>query len=110
MEPHHRVRTSADYGSADRTNRRAFSPFLPTLLIALSLLSWLAFQGVQLGLELRQLTLARASLDAQYEAATKLRSALDALATATAKLAANGNANARVVVDELRKRGITIRQ
>jgi alkylhydroperoxidase family enzyme len=33
-----------------------------------------------------------------------------ALATATAKLAADGNANARVVVDELRKRGITIRQ
>lgn len=97
-------------GSTDATRHKAFSAFLPTLLMALSLLSWLAFQGVQLGLEQRRLQLAQASLDAQHEAATKLRSALDALATATAKLAADGNANARVVVEELRKRGITIRQ
>jgi hypothetical protein len=92
------------------SDRKAFSSFLPTLLIALSLLSWLAFQGVQLGLEQRRLQLAQASLDAQYDAATKLRSALDSLATATAKLAADGNANARAVVEELRKRGVTIRQ
>jgi len=109
MEPSEPVRSST-MGSPDAARRRAFSPFLPTLLIALSLLSWLAFQGVQLGLEQRQLQLAQASLDPQHEAATKLRSALDALATATAKLAADGNANARVVVEELRKRGITIRQ
>lgn len=109
MEPAQRVRSS-NTGSTEAARRRAFSPFLPTLLIALALLAWLVFQGVQLGLEHRQLKLAQASLDAQHDAATKLRSALDALATATAKLAAGGNANARVVVDELRKRGITIRQ
>jgi hypothetical protein len=95
---------------SDATQRRAFSPFLPLLLIALALLTWLAFQGVQLGLEQRQLRLAQASLDTQHEAATKLRAALNALATATAKLASDGNANARVVVEELRKRGVTIRQ
>ncbi len=97
-------------GSTDASRHRAFSPFLPTLLVALSLFSWLGFQCVQLGLEQRQLKLAQASLDSQHEAATKLRSALDALATSTAKLAAAGNANARGVVEELRKRGITIRQ
>jgi hypothetical protein len=80
------------------------------LLVTLSLLSWLGFQGLQLGLELRQLKLAHAGLDAQHEAATKLRATLDALAAATAKIAADGNANARLVVEELRKRGITIRQ
>jgi hypothetical protein len=90
--------------------RRAFSPFLPLLLLALSLVSWFGFQGVQLALEQRQLQQAHTSLDAQYDAATKLRSALDAVATATAKLAGDGNSNARVVVEELRKRGITIRQ
>jgi hypothetical protein len=95
---------------SDATQRRAFSPFLPTLLMVLSLLSWFVFQGVQLGLEQRQLRLAHASLDSQHEAATKLRSALNALATATAKLASDGNANSRVVVEELRKRGVTIRQ
>jgi cell division protein FtsB len=109
MEPTERVRSST-LGSTDETRRRAFGPFLPMLLIALSLLSWLGFQGVQLGLEQRQLKQAHASLDAQHEAATKLRAALDSLATATAKLAAEGHANARVVVEELRKRGITIRR
>lgn len=95
---------------SEAAHRRAFSPFLPTLLMALSLLSWLGFQGVQLGLEQRKLKLAQASLEAQHEAATKLHAALNALATATASLATAGNANARVVVDELRRRGITIRQ
>lgn len=109
MEPSERVRSS-NTGSPDATRRRAFGPFLPMLLIALSLLLWLGFQALQLAIEHRQLKQAHASLDAQHEAATKLRSALDALATATAKLASDGNANARVVVEELRKRGITIRQ
>jgi hypothetical protein len=37
-----------------------------------------------------------------------VRASLDAVATATAELAAGGNANARAIVDELAKRGITI--
>jgi hypothetical protein len=109
MEPSDRGR-SPTAGSTDAKRRGAFSPFLPMLLVTLSLLAWLAFQGVQLGLEQRQLKLAQSNLEAQHDAALKLRSALDTLATATAKLAAEGNANARVVVEELRKRGITIRQ
>jgi hypothetical protein len=99
-----------DRASTDAKRRGSSSPFLPMLLLALALLSWLAFQGMQLGLEQRQLKLAQAGLEAQHDAALKLRAALDTLATATAKLAAEGNANARVVVEELRKRGITIRQ
>jgi hypothetical protein len=109
MEPSERARYSNMTGT-DEMRRRAFGPFLPMLLLALSFVSWLAFQGVQLGLEQHRLRLAQASLDTQHEAATKLRAALEGLATATAKLAADGNANARVVVEELRKRGITIRQ
>jgi hypothetical protein len=42
------------------------------------------------------------------ETATKLRGSLDAVATRTARLAGEGNANARVIVEELRKRGVTI--
>jgi hypothetical protein len=110
MEPSDRGRYAATGSTEAKKQRGAFSPFLPLLLVVLSLLAWLAFQGVQLGLEQRQLKLAQSSLEAQHEAALKLRSALDTLATATAKLAAEGNANARVVVEELRKRGITIRQ
>lgn len=87
---------------------RRFSAFLPALLVSLAVVASLAFQAFQLVSEQQRLDTALASLAAQQQAAVKLRSSLDAVATATAKLAADGNANARVVVDELRKRGVTI--
>jgi hypothetical protein len=98
---HSRNRTEAA-GQASR------SVFVPALLLALAFVLWLAFQAVQLVREQQQLSIATANLRSQVQVATKLRSALDALATSTAKLAADGNANARVIVDELRKRGVTI--
>jgi hypothetical protein len=84
------------------------SAFVPTLLMALAIVGWLAFQGVQLARERLQLSELQTSLGAQAEAATKLRASLDTVATATAKLAADGNESARVIVEELRKRGVTI--
>jgi uncharacterized protein HemX len=84
------------------------SAFVPAFLLALAFVLWLAFQAVQLVREQQQLNVATANLQSQSQVATKLRTALDALATSTAKLAADGNANARVIVDELRKRGVTI--
>jgi len=94
------------------TERTGSSPsrsaFVPILLLAVALAGWFGFQTVQLLRERQQLGLARASLEPQEQAATKLRASLDAVATATAKLAADGNTNARVIVEELRKRGVTI--
>jgi hypothetical protein len=78
------------------------------LLLALALVAWLTFQAVQLVSERQQLEIAQANLEQQEQGATKLRASLDAVATSMAKLAAEGNANARVIVEELRKRGITI--
>ena len=89
-------------------SREARDISLPALLFALAFTGWLAFQTVQLVGERQALATARATLDPMTLNATKLRTALDALATATAKLAADGNANARVIVEELRKRGVTI--
>lgn len=86
----------------------ARSLFLPAVLFALAFTGWLAFQTMQLVGERQQLAAARTNLDPMELNATKLRTALDALATATAKLASDGNANARVIVEELRKRGVTI--
>lgn len=86
----------------------ASTVFLPMLLLAFALLAWFAFQSVQLVGEQQQLNQAQTGLEAQHAGATKLRASLDAVAAATAKLAAEGNPNARVIVDELRKRGITI--
>ena len=85
-----------------------FSAFVPTLLLALALVGWLAFQTTQILRERQQLSIARTSLEPQEQAATKIRSSLDAVAASTAKLAGDGNANARIIVEELRKRGVTI--
>jgi hypothetical protein len=79
------------------------------LLLVTSLVLWFAFQSYQLVNERQQLATLRVSQDAQVEAAGKLRASLDSVATATAQLADGGNVNARVIVEELRKRGITIK-
>jgi hypothetical protein len=84
------------------------SAFLPLLLLASALVAWLGFQCFQQIGERQQLAALQSSLDAQEAPAKKVRASLDAVATATAKLASAGNANARVVVEELRKRGVTI--
>ena len=84
------------------------SAFVPVLLTALALSIWLAFQMVQFGREQHQLDLATTSLLPQEQASTQLRAFLDEVAAATGKLAAQGNASARVIVEQLRSRGVTI--
>ena len=86
----------------------AKNAFVPLLLTILAVASWFAFQCVHLALEKQQLSAAQSALEGQQTNAAKLRTSLDSLATATAKLADEENSNARVIVDELRKRGITI--
>ena len=82
--------------------------FVPMLLMALAIVGWLGFQSTQLWRERQQLKELQTGLASQADAATKLRASLDAVATATAKLASEGNDSARVIVEELRKRGVTI--
>ena len=94
--------------SQDEEAPRAHGVFVPILLVALSLCSWSAFQTLQLMREQQQLEAMKVNLAPQELAATKLRSALDQVATATAKLAGEGNGNARLIVEQLRSRGVTI--
>ncbi|HTP73393.1 MAG TPA: hypothetical protein VML58_14325 [Burkholderiaceae bacterium] len=84
------------------------SLFLPSLLVSLALVVWLGFQTWQLVAERQQLRALHASQVATVETATKVRSSLDAVASQTAKLALQGNSNAGVIVEGLRKRGVTI--
>lgn len=84
------------------------NPFLPLLLLAAALVAWFGFQTYQLASESQQLTLLHAAQEAQVEAAGKVRASLDTVAAATARLADGGNVNARILVAELRRRGITI--
>ena len=84
--------------------------FLPVLWLALSVLGWLAFMSWQLWSERTQLEGARQSQEANMATAARIRQSLDAMAIQTARLADTGNVGAQAIVDELRKRGITINQ
>jgi hypothetical protein len=82
--------------------------FLPLLLLAVAVVGWSSFQSVQLVIERNNLREAIGSQDTQVEQSRKLRTALESLGNGIAKLARSGNANATLVVEELRKRGITV--
>jgi hypothetical protein len=82
--------------------------FVPSLLISLAFVAWLGFQTYQLVAEREQLKALHAAQDTTVETATKVRSSLDQLASRTAKLDIEGNPNAHVIVEDLKKRGVTI--
>ena len=87
---------------------RQYSSFVPQLLTGLALIAWLGLQAFQQVGERRQLAALDAAVAPQEQAAQKVRNSLEAIAGATAKLAGEGNANAQIVVDQLKKRGVTI--
>jgi hypothetical protein len=84
------------------------SVFFPVLLLALTYLAWTIFQTVQLIREREALRSVQTTQEKQIEESKKLRGSLDKLARETQLLANRGNRSALLVVDELRKRGITI--
>jgi hypothetical protein len=85
-----------------------YSPFVPLLVFFLAAAAWSGFQFRQLQLEKVTLTALQDGQQPLIEQAEKVRTTLDALALETQKLADAGNPRAQVVVEELRKRGITI--
>ena len=109
------IKQDNGYPSRSRSRPAAESPpaavpslFLPVLLASLALLGWSGFQSIQLFKERQALQAAYASQQQTVDNAAKLRASLDAIAADTQRLADSGNANAKLLVDELRKRGITI--
>ena len=84
------------------------SPFIPALLLALAVIGWTTYQTFQLVTGRTNLTAGIAAQAPQMEQSQKVRAALESIATRTANLARTGNANATVIVEELRKRGISI--
>ena len=84
------------------------SVFAPLLLGGLAVLGWLGFQTWQFYVERQALQAAYASQQQTVDSSAKLRASLDTLAADTQRLADSGNPNARALVDELKKRGVTI--
>ena len=81
---------------------------MPLLLGLLAVTAWLGVQAWQLEQDRQQLLATQATMAPTLDKAGQLRRSLDLLAADTQRLADGGNGNARLLVDELRKRGITI--
>jgi hypothetical protein len=84
------------------------SAFLPILLVTCAITGLLLFQASQLYADRSQLAVLRATQKPAFDEARRLQDQLEGMAADTALLADKGNANARLIVDALRSRGITI--
>ena len=84
------------------------SILIPVGLLAATFFVWAAFQTVQLVRERGALQGVRANQEAPIQEAAKVRAQLDSIARRTAELATQGNPQAKTIVEELRKRGVTI--
>ena len=87
---------------------RRKSPFLPLLLLAFAGVSWPEFQCYQLINEKQALAAFAVNQTPQFEDAGKMRNTFDTVTRETALLAGEGNAGAKLIVDELARRGINI--
>lgn len=104
------VDSDAFEGAAPPSRRAAAaaSAFWPLLLLALAWLGWMGFQLMVSMNDRNVLRDAHAQQQTTVDKSSQLRASLDALATDTHRLAEAGNPNARALVDELRRRGVTI--
>src|SRR5215831_3319651 len=82
---------------------------LPLVLLVLAVFGWLLFQTIELTVERDRIAAARQSQEQALQDGTKLRQLLATLSTRVAQLAEGGNANAKAIVDDLRRQGITIK-
>ena len=81
----------------------------PLALGLLALLGWLGLQAWSLLQDRQQLQQARQQLQPTIDSAQRVRPTLVRLAADSQGLADAGNVQARVLTDELKRRGITIR-
>lgn len=90
--------------SSERNNNM----FVPLALGLLSIVIWFVFQSSQLIRERGNLKQTYASQEIPLQTAQKMRTQMDVIASGTAKLAAQDNANAKSFLQALAARGITI--
>ena len=86
---------------------RQHSVYIPVLIGLVALVGFLAFQAVELG-QLRGVLISqRESQNAAIDSSDKMRRQLVTVATKTWELAQKGDADAKTVVDDFTKRGVS---
>jgi uncharacterized protein YlxW (UPF0749 family) len=82
---------------------------LPVLLLTIAFFGISVFQTVEVVLERDRIATARQSQEQPLQEGAKLRQQLTNLSTRVAQLAESGNANAKAIVEQLRREGVTIK-
>ncbi|MDP2605113.1 MAG: hypothetical protein Q8S00_21425 [Deltaproteobacteria bacterium] len=81
---------------------------LAIIITLAALLLWFGFQSVQLWRERGNLSAVKASQETALQESEKIRLQFQGLMAKTSELANQGNAGAKLIVDELQKRGIGV--
>lgn len=102
------ARVTPSAAAAAQAKPGQHSAFVPLVLGGVALLGSMAFQSYQLLGDRQALQAAHAGQQQTVDNAGKLRASLDALAADTQRMADAGNTSARLLVEELKKRGVTI--
>lgn len=97
--------SSAEPGSPQE--RR--SPWLAVTLVTVAIVAWFAFQTYHLVRERSALESVKAAQEPTIAQAQKLRAQLDAISSKTLELAQQGNPGAALIVEQLARRGVTIK-
>jgi cytoskeletal protein RodZ len=100
---------AADHFEPAPARAQRWSVFVPVFLLALSYLAWAVFQTTQLVMERNTLQTLRSNQEKQMGESKKVRERFEALSRETQLLANRGNPRAQLIMEELRRRGITIR-
>ena len=90
-----------------RQERR--SPWLAVTLVTVAMVAWFAFQTYQLVRERSALESVKAAQEPTIAQAQKLRAQLDTISQKTLELAQQGNPGAALIVEQLARRGVTIK-
>ena len=81
---------------------------LTLALVVVSWSAWVVFQTTQLVSERTNLERLKVGQDSAFQQSVKTRAEIDSIANDIARLAAQGNSGAQLIVTELQKRGIRI--
>jgi hypothetical protein len=79
---------------------------VPLTILLIALVVWFGFQTLQLATERANLGEARGHQEAAMQESEKLRSQFESLISKTSELANKGHTGAKLVMDELQKRGM----
>ena len=79
---------------------------LPFIITLVALMIYFVFQTLQLSIERNNLGLVKANQDTAMQEAQKVQAQFKTLVTKTGELAAQGHAGAKMVMEELQRRGL----